>query len=295
MPRIHFSDEVRQIFGPFSKAFDDYEAVLDSWESRYLSAAEVAIEEQKGFGESGEYWARRLISSQATNSAARLYRLGEALVLLVNDGNRQAIPAIVRPIIETAGAIAYSRLHLLPRLEKGRREQVKVMLYRLGLGGDPGIPETIRPIPVNSLIKAYASVFAEQMHDPAHADPLLNDKATIEKQTRFIYSTISDYTHPNGAAMEGSFARREDGGGTWNLWMPPTEEDMYHFFFTGSLAIEQSRPMWDALMAAADDSPLLLPNEEDFGVKDFPDEAVHVEAREAGEATARATDSGPAE
>jgi len=279
MPRLRFSPEIRRIFPPYNKAFDDYEKVLDSWEPRYLRAVEIAIEEHDKFNETQEYWARRLIGSQATNMAARIYRLAEALTLLLNDGNRHAIPAMVRPIIETAGVAAYTKRPLIPLLRKGRAEKAKVMLYRLGLGGDPGIPQVIRPIPVSSLIKAYAAEFAEVMHDPHSDDPLLGDRDVIESNVRLLYSAITDSTHPNGAAMEGSFARRDNGGGTWNLWMPPTEDDLEVIFFSGSLAVEAARPMWDAVVDAAEEFPLLLPNEDEFGVKHFPDDVVDVKAR----------------
>ena len=284
MGRIHFQAEVRNILPAYGKAFNDYEEVLDSWESRYLDVVPIAIREQQAFTETGEYWARRLIASQATNIAARIYRLAEAVVVLINDGNRAAIPAIVRPLVETAAVAAYTKRHLMPLLKKKRAERAKIMLYRLGLGGDPGIPQVIRPIPVSSLIKAYAAEFAELTCNPDAADPLLSDKETIETNTRLIYSAITDLTHPNGAAMESSFARREDGGGTWNLWMPPTESDLELVFFTGSLAVEQARPMWDAVVQAADDYPLLLPNEDEFGVKDFAEEIVDVKARKEWEA-----------
>lgn len=259
-------------FPEWEQNFDDG---LDAWADRFRSAAEIASAEQNDFTDTGVWTARRLIASQSANVAARLYNLGDGIALALNGQNRHLLAPILRTMSETAGMTAYTHRHLVPLMRKGERKgkAAKVMLFRLGLSQDVGVGGAIKPYPVSSVIKALAQEMADQMK---REHPEGESAEELAQGVRFFYSAMSDYTHPNGAAMEGSFHRFGDSGsGIWKLDKTLTDDDIAMWFNGAQSLLAIMGPIWDSLMQAAEDYPLILPNDAEFGFDDFPPEALN--------------------
>lgn len=268
----------RELLIPFpewEQSFDDFDNGLDAWAGRFQSAATIASVEQDRFSATGIWTARRLIASQSANVAARLYNLGEGIALALNNQNRHLLAPILRTMYEAAGMTAYTRRQLVPLMRKGGRKgkAAKVMLFRLGLSADVGVGGEIRPFPVSSVIRALGWEMAEQMKREDSEGESAEDLA---KGIQFFYSAMSDYTHPNGRAMEGSFHRfGNEGAGFWKLGSTLTDDDMGMWFNGAETLLGLTGPIWDSMMKAADDYPLILPSDDEFGFKHFPQEALN--------------------
>lgn len=268
----------RELLIPFpewEQSFDDFDDNLDAWACRFQSAAVIASAEQDEFSRTGIWTARRLVASQSANVAARLYNLGDGIALALNNQNRHLLAPILRTMYEAAGMTAYTHRHLLPLLRKGKRKgkAAKVMLYRLGPSADVGVGGEIKPYPVSSVIRALAGGVAEQLK---REEPEGETAEDLAKGIQFFYSAISDYTHPNGRAMEGSFHRFGDtGSGIWKLGDTLTDDDMAMWFNGAETLLAIVGPIWDSLMQAADDFPLILPKDDEFALEHFPSEALN--------------------
>jgi hypothetical protein len=268
----------RELLVPFpewEESFDDFDDGLDAWAGRFRSAVAIASAEQDEFSATGTWTARRLIASQSANVAARLYNLGEGVALALNNQNRHLLAPILRTMYEAAGMTAYTHRQLVPLMRKGDRKgkAAKVMLFRLGLSADVGVGGEIRPYPVSSVIRALAWEMAEHMK---REDPQGESTEDLAKGIQFFYSAMSDYTHPNGRAMEGSFHRfGNEGAGFWKLGSTLTDDDMGMWFNGAETLLGLAGPIWDSMMKAADDYPLILPKDEEFGFEHFPQEALN--------------------
>jgi hypothetical protein len=268
----------RELLIPFpewEQSFDDFDAGLDAWAARFRSAVAIASTEQDKFSATGIWTARRLVASQSANVAARLYNLGDGIALALNNQNRHLLAPILRTMYEAAGMTAYTHRHFLPLLRKGERKgrAAKVMLFRLGLSADVGVGGEIKPYPVSSVIRALAGEMAEQLR---REDPEGETGEDMAKGIQFFYSAASDYTHPNGRAMEGSFHRFGDtGSGIWKLGNALTDDDMGMWFNGAETLLAIVGPIWDSVMDAADNHPLILPKDDEFGFDQFPAEALN--------------------
>jgi hypothetical protein len=151
---------------------------------------------------------------------------------------------------------------VLPRLAKGRKEQVAETLSRIRVGLDPGIGlkdeegnTPPMPIPVSSMIKALARQAERTMPVDEDDD---EDESGSEMMTRF-YSVLSDYTHPNQSAGHLSSSIDET---TWMMdwtfdhaWDEPTA---FHVLGTTYLAMHFAGEAFDAFMGALTKHPLVL-------------------------------------
>jgi hypothetical protein len=264
-------------FPEWIESFEDFDRDLDAWRERFNRAIAIASDEQEVFSTTGVWTARRLIAFQAGNVAARLYNLGEGVTLALNKQNRHILAPIVRAMYEAAGITAYQHSHLLPLLRKGDRKgkDAKLMLFRLGLGADVGVGGEIRPYPVSSLIRALGIEVAASINE---AEPG-SDAEEMARAVRGLYSALTDHTHPNGAAMEGSFHRYTDKvGGFWKLDRTLTDLDIVSWFNGAQMLLEFVGPIWDAVMQAADEHPLVMPTDAEFGFEHFPPEALNTPA-----------------
>lgn len=175
------------------------EASLAAFEARhrqYEAAADHAAREISGAGHQS---ATALITSQSTNLAARMVGLTEGFIDLANDDNTYAAPPVVRALHETCCVPCYMAENLLPRLRKGKVNDVHRLLYRLGLGTGPNAGfGHIRPVGVPALNKS-----AERWIDTYLGDD--GSGPTGAEITRMVYGPLSDRSHPNfGAVHHGS-------------------------------------------------------------------------------------------
>jgi hypothetical protein len=193
---VSFRDELRARLADHHRFFlDQIETRIDEWITRHAEYADLAREAAKKLVNTGHSSAEVLILSQAANLAASTLGLSEAFVDLANADRVHAGSPVVRGLHETCCVPCYMAREVIPRLRKGRVNDVRRMLYRLGLGTGPGAGYgRVRPIGVESLNKSANAWIKDYLaaHDRGEVAAQLIDK--------MVYGPLSDRTHPNFGA-----------------------------------------------------------------------------------------------
>jgi hypothetical protein len=190
----------------------EYEQHVGEWEARFRRFTEIAHGHEVLYQTTKHPTVLHIGSFQAAAVSARVVNLANGLVAIVNARNAYSAPVIARAIFETCAIPLYMRRNLLPRLKKGRTQQVHAMLWRLGLGTrlETGV-HAWKLIEVDNLINAMANETDDVLGEPSAADHRLLatlDMKTFGESIRYAYSVLSEYTHPNHAAMTTGLAIR---------------------------------------------------------------------------------------
>jgi len=208
----------------------------------------------------GSKTARRLILSYSTALASRNVNLASGMIALLNTGNAHAAPVVARALNETCGVSTYMQRNLVPLLVANRPERTKVMLFRLGLGSDPGTGwADLRPYRVSAFVKSLSQALDD------HA----GGGGTV---IRRIYSGLSDFSHPNMSGTTLSVNLSDDAQPSWTL-QPPVSDYIVTATVGGSrLALGVAGEAWDTVISTAQKHAVVLPEEDVFG----PDDVVGV-------------------
>lgn len=264
-----FAPWLREGFGDFAGRFDQHEELAGQWEERFRRGESVALAEERLLAVTGRLMATRLVAVQLTNLAARVVNLANGVTTLCNANNAHSIPAVARSLYESAGAVTYMRRNLIPLLAKGRAERARVMLFRLGLGADPGTDAGfLMPYRVSAFVSSMsqeAGDLARLTRPPYSGDH--EEGETWGQTMARMYSMLAEHTHPNSGASHLSITLFR-GEPTWTLQPPLTESDLELSLGPCFLSMHFGRVAWDAVMDAADAHPLVLPYEDDFSPGD---------------------------
>jgi hypothetical protein len=198
VPRV--STAVRQAFDEFTDDFDVIEAETGAWVQR-LSNAQMSVKQ----GEARANSMRRnnvefLVAITLAGLSIRVRHLAEAIITLINKGNPHAAPPVARALFETCCVPIYMQGELLPRVRKGRVEDVHKLVFRLSLGGIGifGSPH-IKPIKVDALIRsARSELTAMVARIPGEK------KFNAAELVDIYYGPLSEFTHPNWGALSMS-------------------------------------------------------------------------------------------
>lgn len=212
------------------------------------------------FRRTGANTARRLAAVQATGLASRAVSLAEGLVDLLNWDNAHAAPAVSRALYETCGVAAYMRRNLSPLLIHSKPEKAKEMLFRLGLGVDPGLhPGKLMPYRVSAFVKAIAQEGDEyeDEHAPWIGEPEADE--THGSTMRRLYSALADLTHPNHSATSLALDLPPEGEPTYSIRPPLDDYAFTTSLGTAALALTYGGLAWDAVVETAQKYPVLLP------------------------------------
>lgn len=258
-----FSAAIRAQFPDEGPSLDQYEGIVGEWEQRFERAERVAQGAERLFLRTGAKTARRLVAVQSTNLAARAVNLADGLTALVNEGNVHAIPPVGRALFETCGVATYMRRNLVPLLVKRRAERAKVMLFRLGMGSDPGIGwGRLMPYRVSAFVRSLA----QDADDSAQSD---TDEESMGATLQRLYADLSDHTHPNHGATHLSMTLTNRMKPVWTLKPPLDEGTLEMAIGTAYLALYFGGTAWDAVLRAAQQHPVLLPDDDHFGPGDL--------------------------
>jgi hypothetical protein len=276
LPR--FSDEIRTSVPDDEEAFDDFEAILDSWVARFTKARAAARYEERRLQETGLVTARRQGAYILAAAAIRILDLGAGIILLVNARRAHAAFAVARALFETSASLSYLHEEVLPRIAKGRRDQVAEALSRIRVGLDPGVGleddegKMPTPIPVSSMIKALTRQADTAMPEDETEEETEEEDADEAREEsagemmRRLYSVLSDYAHPNQSA--GHLSSRIDET-TWMMdWTFDHAWDQstaFHVLGTTHLALHFAGEAFDCFMAALTKHPMVLDDKRKSG------------------------------
>ena len=129
LPR--FSDEIRTSVPDSEENFHDFEVSVESWIGRFTKARAAARYEERRFQETGLLTARRQGAYILAAAAIRILNLGVGIILLVNARRAHAAFAVARALFETCASLSYLDEEVLPRIAKGRKDQVAETLSRI--------------------------------------------------------------------------------------------------------------------------------------------------------------------
>lgn len=225
--------------------FDSFESEVEEWQKRFETARSTAKSEQQVLMATANRTANRQISHLFAATAIRIVDLASALILLINERHAHAAFAVSRSISETAAVPAYVFREVVPRLRKGRADQVDTSLRRLTMGVDLGAgfdSADAAPVPVSSLVKSLCS----HTDDISSATNGQNNGETAGETLRRTYSMITDHTHPNHHAVHLSATLDENGmdwsrGGSWDASdLTLLEANAYLSMWAGGNAFDRS-------------------------------------------------------
>lgn len=155
MSHVRVSRALRERFPSQSGEFDAFEELADAWQARFKRGETIATGADRLHRVTGGKTARRLVAVQGTNLAGRIVGLSAGLLAVLESDHAQAAPPVARAVFETCGVSTYMRDNLTALLEKSRPERAKVMLFRLGLGTDPGTGwGRLKPYRVSAFVKS---------------------------------------------------------------------------------------------------------------------------------------------
>ena len=253
MPK--FSTTVKRAFPDFGDEFAEIENETGEWIAR-LRKARSAVREGEARAETKQQNnAQFLAAIYLGGIAVRVRELAEAVVSLVNKGNPHAAAPVARALFETCCVPIYLREQMLPRLRKGRVDQVHKLVFRFGLGSslDSIDAAHIRPIKVDSLLgssrvelKALASGLPEE------------EKQDFAELIDIYYGPLSDLTHPNYSAVTLSI----------ELGLPPTFRHptpfdggtMHAVVSSAAYILGAGGRAFDAVLEGLSENPMDLPS-----------------------------------
>lgn len=233
---------------------DGIEANLAKWISRHASCEQLAHDAAEEISGAGHQSAAALIASQATNIAARIVGLTEGFIDLANLDNTYAAPPVVRALYETACVPCYMARNIIPRLRKGRTNDVRRLTFRLGLGTGPGAGYGhIRPIGIPQLNSATNQWVANYLRESG------GDAVSVEKIAQMIYGPLSDRSHPNFGATHGGSSLQP--GGMPDYLLRPTfdEGNIDELLSATSFMLLVGGEALDSVVAAIKQYTMLFP------------------------------------
>lgn len=248
---IHFSetfqaklsDEHRDLPPGIERMRADWEQVYPQLADRMEAARLASIELRAPL-------ARFFIYQQALNVVRLTVNLVDGLIALVNSDNPAAAPGVVRALFETCSVPCYMAQEVVPRLKKGRVNDVQRLLWRLGLGGNSAIGLPVRPIAVNALIAA-----AEREWPSApEATPGVSTLA-------HLYGRLADSTHPSfGSLTLGAMPNENGLEHTLRPSCDVANSTGLLLYTVTMLAV--GKAAFGTVLHAADNYPMRLPNGE---------------------------------
>ncbi len=191
---------------------DVIETSLGRWIERHDRFEQLAHAAAREISGTGNQSAAALLTSQATNLAARIVGLTEGFIDLANLDRTYAAPPVVRALYETACVPCYMARNIVPRLRKGRVNDVRRLLFRLGLGTGPGAGYGhIRPIGIPALNSAANQWIDAYLQEAGQGE----NRASMIAQ--MIYGPLSDRSHPNFGAINDGSTLQADGMPAYTL------------------------------------------------------------------------------
>lgn len=252
MPR--FATAVRQEFPDFVEDFDEIESAAGDWKERLTSAKRAVQRGQIRAEEMRQNNVEFLVGIAVAGLAVRVQHLSAATVSLVNKNNPHAAPPVARALFESCCVPIYLQRELLPRLRKGRTNQVHKLVFRLSLGSI-GIGEGahIKPIAVDSLLRS-ARAELTAMVEGLPKDDRIDAAELIE----IYYGPLTELTHPNWGAINLS---TELGFPPKFSLATPFDGITLHAVVSSSAYIMKAGGLaFDTLLADLADVPMDLPN-----------------------------------
>ncbi len=248
---IHFSehfqtrllDEHRDIPLGIENMRADWEQVYPQLADRMEAARRESVELHAPL-------ASFFIYQQALNLVRMSVNLVDGLISLINADNPAAAPAVVRALFETCSVPCYMAQEVVPRLKKGRVNDVQRLLWRLGLGGNSAIGLPVRPIAVSALIAA-----AEREWPSApEATPGVTTLA-------HLYGRLTDSTHPSFGSLTLGAMPQEDG--LQHVLRPSCDvaNSTGLLLYTVTM-LALGKAAFGTVLYAADNYPMRLPNGE---------------------------------
>lgn len=195
MPR--FATAVRQEFPDFVEDFDAIESAAADWAQRLENAKGAVQRGQARAEENRQNNVEFLVAIAVAGLAVRVQQLSAATVSLVNKHNPHAAPPVARALFESCCVPIYLQRELVPRLRKGRTNQVHKLVFRLSLGSI-GIGEGahIKPIAVDSLLRSARAELT------AMVEGLPEEKRfEAAELIEIYYGPLTELTHPNWGAI----------------------------------------------------------------------------------------------
>jgi hypothetical protein len=252
--------EIRKAFPGFEEDFDQIEAEVGAWEQR-LSVIEASVRRgERRAQEMRQNNVELLMGVTAGGLAIRVKHLLDAVVSLINKNNAHSAPAVARALFESCCVPIYLRRELIPRLEKGRVEQVHKLVFRAGLGS-MGVfgNDHIKPLKVDSLIRSARSELTA-MVEALPEEEKFNAAELIDT----YYGPLTELTHPNWGAITigirvGIPVRFSRKAGFDDPLMHAVVSSSAYIVNAGGRAL-------DDLLPKLSEFPMDLPNEDPWGV-----------------------------
>lgn len=257
-----FSDEVRSRLPDKALLLDEFEQHVGEWENRFRQFEGMAHRHEVLYQTTHHPTALHIGSLQAAGMSARVVNLANGLVALVNARNAHSSPVVARALFETCAIPLYMRRNLLPRLRKGKTKQVHALLWRLGLATRMDTKVHMwKPIDVDRLVHAMANETDDVLSLDEEDRRLLSalQLESFGEAIRFTYSILSEYTHPNQAAMIISTGMDRVGYTTWTLQPEIGATTVAYAIRPGWLAMRAGGPALDTVMETMEQHPMPLP------------------------------------
>lgn len=221
--------------------------------------------------------------------------LADGLVDLINAENVHAAPPVARALYETCAVATYMRRNLIPLLVNKRPARAKVMLFRLGLGNAAGAEwGKLKPYQVRAFVKSMAQEVDELAEQ---ADVEHDGTETFGATMHRLYAELSELTHPNSMATMLSITIEMKKPPKWELRPRLDDAAVDGPLGTAHIAMYFGGLAWDEVVNTAQQHPLLLPREEEFGphdLHDLPESTADAdEAVDAGRPDARQSEGDP--
>lgn len=253
MPR--FSTKIKGEFPGFADEFSEVESETDIWTAR-LREVRKGVREGEARAEAHRQNNVQLLSAIYLGGIAiRVRELSAGVVSLVNKGNPHAAAPVARALFETCCVPIYLREQMLPRLRKGRVDQVHKLVFRFGLGSTAGLVDGahIRPIKVESLLGSSRFELAK-----LEAGLPEGERQDFAKLIDIYYGPLSDLTHPNYMAVTLSIEV-----GSPPVFLRPTPFDggtMHAVVSSAAYILGAGGRAFDAVVAGLSEHPMDLPN-----------------------------------
>jgi hypothetical protein len=196
MPK--FSTSVQQSFEGFRDDFRLVEAALPAWADRAIDVRRAIKRGERRAAQVRQNNVEFLVAITLGGLVTRVRDLSSGVIGLVNKDNAHAAPPVARALFETCCVPIYLRRELLPRVRKGKTNQVHKLVFRLTLGGiEVGETALIKPIRVDSLLKSARA----ELRSMVEAVPD-DEQIGAEQLIKMYYGPLTELTHPNWGALQ---------------------------------------------------------------------------------------------
>jgi hypothetical protein len=193
-----FSTSVKGDFPSFADEFSEIEDAVAAWAERLRDVRKAVRDGQERAEANEQNNVQFLTAIYLGGVVVRIRQQADGLVSLVNKGNPHAAAPVSRSLFETCCVPIYLREQMLPRLRKGKVDQVHKLVFRFGLGTTIGMIEAahIKPIKVGSLLGSSRVEL-----DALAASLPEGEKQNFAELIDIFYGPLSDLTHPNYSAV----------------------------------------------------------------------------------------------